>query len=327
MNDYSVLITGGTGTVGQALLAHLIKTYPEIRRISVFSRDEQKHYDMAKCFPPSQYPVRYILGDVRDRERVIMACKDVDVIVHTAAMKHVPESENNPVECAKTNILGTQNVIDAAVINGVERVVALSSDKAVSPINTYGASKLFLEKLFLDANAKYDTKFSLVRYANVFGSKGSVVPFFLQKKTEGYLPITDPGMTRFSITMQEGLELILFAIEHGWGGEIIVPISPSYRITDVAEAIAPGIEQRVVGIRPGEKLHETIIGAYESMQTVRLDKRYIICPLAGQWAAEQYCAQQGAGAVEVGFEYSSGSNTTWLTVEQIRQLISELIAS
>ncbi|WP_446007819.1 polysaccharide biosynthesis protein [Candidatus Electrothrix sp.] len=323
MNDYSILITGGTGTVGQALLPHLLKTYPDIRRINVFSRDEQKHYDMTKRFPPSQYPVRYILGDVRDRERIIMACKDVNVIVHTAAMKHVPESENNPVECAKTNILGTQNVVDAAVINGVERVVALSSDKAVSPINTYGASKLFLEKLFLDANAKYDTKFSLVRYANVFGSKGSVVPFFLQKKTEGYLPITDSGMTRFSITMQEGLELILFAIEHGWGGEIIVPISPSYRITDVAEAIAPGIEQRVVGIRPGEKLHETMVGAYESERTVRLGNRYIVCPLEGKWTAEEFCSQQGTSAVEPGFEYSSGNNSEWLTVDQLRQLVFE----
>jgi FlaA1/EpsC-like NDP-sugar epimerase len=280
---------------------------------------------MRKRFPPSQYPLSYILGDVRDRERIIISCKDVDVIVHTAAMKHVPESENNPFECAKTNILGTQNLIEAAVLNSVERVVALSSDKAVSPINAYGASKLFLERLFLDANAKYDTKFSLVRYANVFGSKGSVVPFFLQKKAEGYLPITDPGMTRFSISMQEGLELILFSIEHGVGGEVVTPISPSYRVVDVAEAMAPGIEQRIVGIRPGEKLHETMIGAYESAKTVRLDNRYIICASGSSWNGDQYWTKKGAIAVEEGFEYSSGSNTEWLTVEQIRHLIAEIV--
>jgi FlaA1/EpsC-like NDP-sugar epimerase len=211
------------------------------------------------------------------------------------------------------------------VLNSVERVVALSSDKAVSPINAYGASKLFLERLFLDANAKYDTKFSLVRYANVFGSKGSVVPFFLQKKAEGYLPITDPGMTRFSISMQEGLELILFSIEHGVGGEVVTPISPSYRVVDVAEAMAPGIEQRIVGIRPGEKLHETMIGAYESAKTVRLDNRYIICASGSSWNGDQYWTKKGAIAVEEGFEYSSGSNTEWLTVEQIRHLIAEIV--
>ena len=321
MRGKKILITGGTGTVGRALVAQLLDRYPDIGRIVVFSRDEQKHFAMTLHFPPENYPVLHMVGDVRDRERIMMACRDIDIIVHAAAMKHVPVAEHNPIECAKTNILGSQNVIDAAVFNGVERVVALTSDKAVSPINAYGASKLYLERLFLDADRQYTTKFSVVRYANVFGSKGSVVPFFLKKKEEGFLPITHPEMTRFSITMQESLELIFFAVEHAWGGEIVVPIVPSYRIFDVAEAVAPGIEQRIIGIRPGEKLHETMIGAYESVQTVCLENRYIICPIAGRWDAESYCFQTEAVLVPEGFEYESYRNDNWLTVGQIRALI------
>ncbi|CAK8723052.1 UDP-N-acetylglucosamine 4,6-dehydratase [Candidatus Electrothrix aarhusensis] len=323
MRNKKILITGGTGTVGKALVAHLLNRYPDIGKIVIYSRDEQKHFAMAALFPPEKYPVQFVLGDVRDRERIMMACRGIDVIIHAAAMKHVPVSEHNPIECAKTNILGTQNVIDAAVLNDIERVVALSSDKAVSPINAYGASKLYLERLVLDANRKYATKFSIVRYANVFGSSGSVIPFFLEQKKHGFLPITHPGMTRFSITMQESLELVLFAVEHGWGGEIIVPISPSYRILDVAEAVAPGIEKRIVGIRSGEKLHETMIGLYESAQTVRLENKYILRSNASGRDVEQYCLETGAVRIEDEFEYESSSNNDWLTVEQIRESISD----
>jgi len=327
MRGKKILVTGGTGTVGRALVAYLLERYPDIGSIIVFSRDEQKHFEMAQALPSSEYPVRYMVGDIRDRERIMMACRDIDILIHAAAMKHVPLSEHNPVECAKTNILGSQNVIDAAVVNGVKQVIALSSDKAVSPINAYGASKLFLERLFVDADRQYETKFSVVRYANVFGSKGSVVPFFLKQQAVGFLPVTDPAMTRFSITMHEGLELILFAIEEGWGGEVIVPISPSYRVVDVAEAIAPGIEQRIVGIRPGEKLHEAMVGGYEAAQTVKRGDRYIVCPVGGGWDVAQYCKETGATPVAEGFAYDSGSNSDWLTVGQIRSLIdSEQIA-
>ncbi|WPD21321.1 MAG: polysaccharide biosynthesis protein [Candidatus Electrothrix scaldis] len=322
MNLKRILITGGTGTVGKALVAQLLSRYPNLGKIVIYSRDEQKHFSMATQFSPEKYPVQFMLGDVRDRERIMMACRGIDAVIHIAAMKHVPVSEHNPIECAKTNILGTQNVIDAAVLNGVERVIALSSDKAVSPINAYGASKLYLERLVLDADRKYEAKFSIVRYANVFGSKGSVVPFFFEQKKHGFLPITHPEMTRFSITMQESLELILFAIENGWGGEIIVPISPSYRILDVAEAVAPGIEKRIVGIRPGEKLHETMIGRYESTQTVRLDNKYILSSNTSGWDVEQYCLETGAVRVEGEFEYESIGNDEWLSVEQIRRFIS-----
>ena len=321
MKDKTILITGGTGTVGRALVSHLLETYPEVGKVIVYSRDEQKHYDMTQAFSPLKYPVQFIVGDIRDRNRIMMACRNVDIVVHTAAMKHVPVSESNPIECARTNILGSQNVIDAALVNGVKRVVAVSSDKAVSPINAYGASKLFLERLFLDANRTGETRFSVVRYANVFGSKGSVVPFFMKQQAQGFLPITDPDMTRFSITMKEGLDLILFAIEQGWGGEIVVPISPSYRILDVAAAIASDLEHRIVGIRPGEKLHEAMVGDYESARTVRNGCFYVVCPENDDWDIEKYCSTLEVEPVANGFSYNSGSNADWMTINDIRNLL------
>jgi FlaA1/EpsC-like NDP-sugar epimerase len=311
------LIVGGTGSIGVNLAKYLLHQ-SDAGEIIVFSRDEQKHFEMSK-----KYDIQYIIGDIRDRERLIDVCSGVDVIIHTAAMKHVPIAEENPFECVKTNILGTQNIIDAAILNGVERVIGLSSDKAVFPINVYGASKLYLERLMIDADKKKETIFSVVRYANVFGSKGSVVPFFLEKKREGYLPITHADMTRFSITMRESLDLIFFAIKHGWGGEIIVPVSPSYRILDVAEAVAPNIERRFIGIRPGEKMHETLIGLHESDQTVRRENFYIICPKDGRWDRKKYCSETDSLIISEGFEYISSTNNNWLAIDDIRKLIDD----
>lgn len=324
MDGKRILITGGTGTVGSALVERLVTQYPALDRMVVVSNSEQEQFEMAGRLPASKYPVRYLMADVRDRERMLVALRGIDIVVHAAAMKHVPVSESNPIECAYTNILGSQNVIDAALANGVQRVVALSTDKAVAPINVYGASKMFLERLFLNADGAGDTRFTVVRYANVFGSKGSVVPFFMRHKAKGFLPITHPGMTRFSITMREALDLILHAMHGAWGGEVIVPRAPSYRILDVAEAIAPGVECRIVGKRPGEKLHECMLSADEAGNAVLLGNRYVVGPVAGRWAADRYCRETGGTPVQEGFEYDSGSNSDWLTVEQIRVMVAAL---
>jgi UDP-N-acetylglucosamine 4,6-dehydratase len=324
--DYkSVLITGGTGSFGKAFVRYLLQKFPEISRIVIFSRDEQKQYEMANEFSSKQFPIQYFLGDVRDHTRLLEVTKGIDIIIHSAAMKHVPAAEHNPMECIKTNILGSQNVIDAALANGVASVVALSTDKAASPANLYGASKLCLEKLFVHANQANKTRFSVVRYGNVFGSNGSVVPFFLKKKADGFLPITHPEMTRFSITMQDGIDLVMYAINNGWGGEVILPIAPSYRILDVAAAVAPDIEIRHVGIRSGEKLHEIMFSLADAPYTVERDKYYIICPTEGAWTRNEYCIKTGAKAVPELFEYHSGRNTQWLSVGEIGALIdSEL---
>ena len=252
--------------------------------------------------------------------------RGIDIIIHSAAMKHVPASEQNPMECVKTNILGSQNVINAALRNNIKQVVALSTDKAASPINVYGASKLLLEKLFVFADTEkmnQNIKFSVVRYGNIFGSKGSVVPFFLNKRKDSFLPITSEKMTRFNITIQESIDLVLYALKNGWGGEIIVPIAPSYRLTDVAKAIAPEIEHRIVGIRKGEKLHEVMLTEEESYDAVRRDNYYIICPSEGNWNRDKYCKETGALTVEDGFKYDSGSNNEWLSIQNIQQLIED----
>ena len=324
LNHQCVLITGGTGSFGRAFVRYILQHFPEVKKIIIFSRDEQKQHEMAAEISPREYPVKYMLGDVRDLERLTVVMRGADVVIHSAAMKHVPASEQNPMEAVKTNILGSQNVIDAALANGVKRVVALSTDKSTYPINVYGATKLLLEKLFIFADAEkmeQDIRFSVVRYGNIFGSKGSVVPFFLKKKADGMLPITDERMTRFSITMQESIDLVMYALEKGWGGEIVVPIAPSYRITDVAAAIAPEAEHRIVGMRQGEKLDEIMTTGSESVQTVKRDRYYIVCPEAGGWDRNMYCSKTGAVPVTDGFEYDSGSNDTWLSVEQIQNLI------
>lgn len=323
MDRQRILITGGTGTVGSALVAYLLERYPLLGEIVVCSNSEQEQHEMAGRIPPGKHPVRYMFVDVRDRERLMLACRGIDIVIHAAAMKHVPVCELNVIECAKTNVLGSQNVIDAAVANGVSRVVALSSDKAVAPCNAYGASKLFLERLFLCANSEsHSTSFTVVRFANVFGSKGSVVPFFMQKRSAGFLPVTHPGMTRFSISMHEALAMVMFAVKWGVGGEVIVPKSPSYRILDVAEAVAPGVEVRIVGVRPGEKIHEIMLSASEAIHAVELDNYYVVLPDGDTWRSDKYCAELGALKAPDGFEYASGSNAEWLDVEAIRNMVA-----
>ena len=331
LNHKTILITGGTGSFGKAFVRSLLLKFPAVHRIIVFSRDEQKHFEMMNELPPAKYPcMQYLLGDVRDRERVIEVSRNVDVLVHAAAMKHVPAAEMNPMECVKTNIMGSQHVIDAALANKVKVVVALSSDKAVAPVNFYGASKLCLEKLFTHADlvkGETDIRFSLVRYANVFGSKGSVIPFFLKIKDQGYLPITHPEMTRFSITMQEAVDLVHYAISEGRGGEIILPVSPSYRVVDVAEAIAPGIEKRVTGTRPGEKLHEIMYTELDSGNTVQRDRYFIICPPPGfgLWNCDDYCEETGAVKVPENSACASNTNSSWLDVKDIQKAIEIFI--
>lgn len=328
----SLLITGGTGSLGKALTKHILSTNPEIRRLIIFSRDEQKQFQMAQEYPGTKYPqVRFFLGDVRDKERLIRAFKGVDYVIHAAAMKHVHLAEYNPEECIKTNIGGAQNVVDACFETNVERVVALSTDKACAPINLYGATKLTSDKLFVAANnIKGDSpiRFSVVRYGNVMGSNGSVIPFFIKKrKLEGKLPITDPNMTRFNISLQGGVDMVMYAMENAWGGELFVPKIPSYKIMDVAEAIGPECEKPVIGIRPGEKVHEEMITASDSFYTYDLGKYYAILPVTHHWKLEDFIKTFGAKKVPNGFNYNSGENSEWETVDSLRNLITEHVDS
>ena len=316
-----LLITGGTGSFGRAFTEHLLAQPEPPARITIFSRDEQKQHAMAQDFPPSQFSIRYCLGDVRDMERLIEVSCGVDVLVHSAAMKHVPAAEANPMECVRTNILGSYNVVQAARCNGIAKVVALSTDKAALPANAYGASKLLLERVFLQADETGDTRFSVVRYANVFGSKGSVVPLFLKRRASGVLPITNPEMTRFSITMADAIDLVLFAIRDGWGGEVILPVAPSYRLVDIATAIAPEAEQQIVGERPGEKIHELLFSHFDAPRTVQRDRYYVITPNAGRYSSSDYIAATGAVAVDCNRYYSSDSNVQWLSLVDLQALL------
>lgn len=331
LNNKSILITGGTGSLGQALTAHILKTYPTVKRLVIFSRDEQKQFQMAQDYPESKYPqIRFFIGDVRDKDRLIRAFKGVDFVIHAAAMKHVPIAEYNPDECIKTNINGAQNIIDACFQTSVQRVVALSTDKACAPINLYGATKLTSDKLFVAANnikGENPIIFSVVRYGNVMGSNGSVIPFFMKKRAEGILPITDPKMTRFNISLQGGVEMVMHALENAWGGEIFVPKIPSYKIMDVAHAIAPGCKHEVVGIRPGEKVHEEMITPSDSFYTYDLGKYYTILPATHKWSIEDFKVKFHAQKVEEGFAYNSGNNQEWETVETLRSLIKEHVDS
>jgi UDP-N-acetylglucosamine 4,6-dehydratase (inverting) len=297
-----------------------------INRLVVYSRDEFKQFEMSQRFGRGEYPgMRYFIGDVRDGSRLRRALEDIDVVVHAAALKQVPAAEYNPFECIKTNVLGAQNVIEACLDAGVKRVVALSTDKAAAPINLYGATKLCSDKLFIAANnirGGHDIRLSVVRYGNVMGSRGSVIPFFLERRKSGVLPITDERMTRFNISLQEGVEMVLWAIENAMGGELLVPKIPSYRITDVASAIAPECRQEIVGIRPGEKIHEEMITASDSFNTVEMGRYYAILPSSAPEVMEEYCRQHRAAPVEPGFSYNSGTNPDFLSVEQLRELIA-----
>lgn len=327
LNNKSILITGGTGSFGKAFVKIVLERWPEVKRLVIFSRDEQKQFQMAQEYPHDKYPqLRFFIGDVRDEARIRRALRGIDYVVHAAAMKHVPIAEYNPMECVKTNIIGAENVINACLETEVQSVVALSTDKAAAPINLYGATKLASDKLFIAANnirGWNPIKFSVVRYGNVMGSNGSVIPFFMNKRKEGSLPITDPNMTRFNITLTEGVEMVLHALETAWGGELFVPKIPSYRITDVAEAIGPDCEKPVIGIRPGEKIHEEMITTSDSFYTYDLGKYYAIVPSTPRWKVEDFVAYFKASKVPNGFHYNSGENTEWVGVEELREMIKE----
>ena len=323
--ESNILITGGTGSFGKAFVKTVLQRYPHIQRLVVYSRDELKQFEMSEAFCGANYKnLRYLIGDVRDRHRVKRAMQGIDVVVHAAALKQVPATEFNPFEAVQTNVMGAQNVIECALDCGVQHVVALSTDKAAAPINLYGATKLCSDKLFTTANnirGASDIRFSVVRYGNVMGSRGSVIPYFLKKRMSGLLPITDPEMTRFNITLQEGVDMVLWALDNAIGGEIFVPKIPSYRILDLAEAIGPECEKPIVGIRPGEKIHEEMITGSDSYNTVDMGRYFAILPMVGNINRQHYCETKGCIPVTSGFAYNSGTNPDFLTVDQIRDLI------
>lgn len=332
LNNKSVLITGGTGSFGKKFVETILRDYPQVKRIVIYSRDELKQFELKQKYPEKEYrQLRYFIGDVRDGERLRRACEGIDVIIHAAAIKQVDTAEYNPDECIKTNVNGAQNVIEAALSMGVRDVVALSTDKACAPINLYGATKLTSDKLFVSANnikGSRDIKFSVVRYGNVMGSRGSVIPFFIDKCKKGCieLPITDMRMTRFNISLQAGVELVMFAIEHHMGGEIFIPKIPSYKIEDVAKAIAPELPMKEVGIRPGEKLHEEMITPTDALNTIDLGKYYAILPsVSYNHTREEYLKHHNAIPVDPEFHYSSDKNTEWETVESMRDNIKKYV--
>tara|TARA_R110002110_G_scaffold322168_1_gene534591 strand:+ start:340 stop:1359 length:1020 start_codon:yes stop_codon:yes gene_type:complete len=325
LNGRSILITGGTGSFGRAFVRRIISEWAPSRLV-IYSRDELKQFEMAQVFPEDQYPfLRYFIGDVRDEARLRRALEGIDIVIHAAALKQVPAAEYNPFECNKTNIMGAQNLIETCLDSNVQDVVALSTDKAAAPINLYGATKLCSDKLFIAANnikGSRDIKFSVVRYGNVMGSRGSVVPFFLARKDVGVLPITDARMTRFNISLAQGVDMVLWTLANAKGGETFVPKIPSYRITDVASAIAPNARQEIIGIRAGEKIHEEMITESDSPNTVDLGGYYAILP-SGNSDPEDYCRDFGSGQpVAAGFSYNSGTNEEFLTVSELRDLIS-----
>ena len=317
-NNKTVLLTGGTGSFGRAFIQYLLKNYNP-NAIRVYSRDELKQYQLSQEVNDSR--LRFLIGDVRDRERLIKAARKVDVIVHAAAMKQVPICEYNPFEAVKTNVLGAKNIIDAALVNEVPKVIALSTDKAVNPVNLYGATKLCADKMFIHANVysgERPTRFACVRYGNVMGSRGSVIPLFLQQRKTGVITITDPRMTRFWLTLEQAVELVCKAVQLIQGGEIFIPRIPSMKIVDLARAIAPGCEHKIIGIRPGEKIHEVLINEEEGRHTVLYEDAYIVKPSLSWGPGHQY---ENARQLPEGFIYSSDTNEVWLTESELKELL------
>lgn len=325
LNDKAILITGGTGSFGKKLVKLISERWTP-RRLVIFSRDELKQYEMAQEFPPSEMPyLRYFIGDVRDQARLEMAMRDIDYVFHAAALKHVPIAEYNPMECVKTNIMGAENVVNACINSGVKRVVALSTDKAASPINLYGATKLASDKIFCAANnlsGRDGCRFSVVRYGNVVGSRGSVVPFFKKLVAEGaeFLPITDERMTRFWITLEQGVNFVLSSLALMQGGEIFVPKIPSTRVVDLAKSVAPHLPHKVIGIRPGEKLHETMVAEDDGRSTIEIADRFAILPALDQKLLHTWL-DRGASTVEEGFYYASNRNPERLDARGLLQML------
>jgi UDP-N-acetylglucosamine 4,6-dehydratase/5-epimerase len=325
VKENSYLITGGTGSFGKAFVYNLVNSKKKISRLVIFSRDELKQYEMAQLFPIKKYPfIRFFLGDVRDAKRVVTATEDIETIIHAAALKQVPTTEYNPFEAIKTNIIGANNVIEAALTNKVKNVIALSTDKACSPINLYGATKLCSDKLFISANnikGNQKIKFSVVRYGNVFGSRGSVVPFFLKNKSLGELPITDKDMTRFNISLEYAVDVVMWSLKNLIGGELLIPKLPSYKIMDLAKAISSICKTPIVGIRPGEKIHEEMISSSDSQNTIELKNFFIILPSLNEKIFTIYKKKLRAKKVKKGFVYNSNSNNKFLTIKELNQLI------
>ena len=325
LNDKNVLITGGTGSFGKKCAKIILKRYKP-NRLIIFSRDELKQFEMEQVFSVQKYPcMRYFIGDVRDKERLHRAFNNVDYVIHAAALKQVPAAEYNPFEAVKTNILGAQNVINVAIDQKVKKIIALSTDKAANPINLYGATKLCSDKLFIAGNTyvgRDETSFGVVRYGNVFGSRGSVIPFFLKQKKTGVLPITDPRMTRFWITLEQGVNFVLQCLERMVGGELFVPKIPSMSMMDLAKAVCPECKTKIIGIRPGEKLHEVMVPMDEAAHTVEFEDYYVIKSRFRYF--DRRFSGDGCKPVAEDFEYNSGTNTEWLTIEQLQEMVKEL---
>ena len=332
LNNKTILVTGGTGSFGKKFIKTIFERY-EPKKIIVYSRDELKQYEMqlSPDFLKYENRVRYFIGNVRDLPRLKMAMENVDIVIHAAALKQVPACEYNPFEAVKTNVIGGQNVIDACFECGVKKVIALSTDKACAPINLYGATKLTSDKLFIAANnykGWHDIKFSVVRYGNVMGSRGSVIPFFMKQKEKGTLPITDKRMTRFNITLQEGVDFVIKCLEKMWGGELFVPKIPSYRILDIAKAIAPECKLSFNGIRPGEKIHEEMITATDAINAIEFDDYFVILPSTKHWDVEKFRIESNTNPgkfCKYGFSYNSGTNERFLTVEELSELIENIM--